>query len=133
MKNISNINKAFFAFSLFLLLVLGCNPSSTANLLFDGPNYDKANNNAIVFGRLVDKETKESLVGANVILIDYKLGAATDNYGNYFIKDIPPGVYNIKATYVGYERSILPDIKLDSNKRYLIDFELQPQNIPGMP
>jgi len=115
----------FIASSFLFLLIIGCNPTSTANLLFDGTNNDRSNNNTLIFGRVVDKDTNEPIVGANVFLKDYNIGAATDIYGNYLINDIPPGIYDIKVTYVGYKSLILADINLDSKKRYLIDFELQ--------
>jgi hypothetical protein len=125
MKNYSNIYIIFFASSFLSLLIIGCNPTSTANILFDGTNNDRSNNNTLLFGRVVDKDTNEPLVGANVTLKDYNIGSATDIYGNYLIKDIPPGIYNVKGTYVGYKVLNLSDIKLDNKKRYLIDFELQ--------
>ena len=115
----------FIASSFVSLLIIGCNPTSTANILFDGTNIDRSNNNALLFGRVVDKDTNEPLVGANVTLKDYNIGAATDVYGNYLIKNISPGIYTVKVTYIGYESLILSDIKLESNKRYLTDFELQ--------
>ena len=115
----------FIASSFVFLLIIGCNPTSTANILFDGTNIDRSNNNALLFGRVVDKDTNEPLVGANVTLKNYNIGAATDVYGNYLIKDISPGIYTVKVTYIGYESLILSDIKLESNKRYLTDFELQ--------
>ncbi len=125
MKNYSNIYIIFFASSFLSLLIIGCNPTSTANILFDGTNYDRSNNNALFFGRVVDKNTNEPLVGANVTLKNYNIGSATDVYGNYLIKDIPPGIYTVKVSYIGYKSSILSDIKLDTKKRYLIDFRLQ--------
>ena len=115
----------FIASSFVFLLIIGCNPTSTANILFEGTNFDRSNNNAMLFGRVVDKDTDEPLIGANVTLKDYNIGAATDVYGNYLIKNILPGVYTIKVTYIGYEVLILSDLKLKSKKRYLIDFELQ--------
>ena len=115
----------FIASSFVSLLIICCNPTSTANILFDGTNIDRSNNNALLFGRVVDKDTNEPLIGANVTLKDYNIGAATDVYGNYLIRDISPGVYTIKITYVGYKALILSDIKLENKKRYLIDFELQ--------
>jgi hypothetical protein len=115
----------FIASSFLFLLIISCNPTSTANILFEGTNIDRSNDNTLLFGRVVDKDTNEPLVGATVVLKDYNIGASTDVYGNYLIKDIPPGIYTVKVSYVGYKSSIISDIKLESNKRYLIDFKLQ--------
>jgi len=125
MKIYSKVFIIFFSSTLFFI---SCNPSSTANFLSE-TEYEGFKDNIILFGRILDKITNEPLVGANVTLIDYKLGAATDIYGNYLIKYIPPGTYNIEVRFIGYQDLSLSDIKLDSNKRYLIDFNLQPELI----
>ena len=124
MKAYSNFYFALFSNLFLLVLIIGCNPTSTAYFLYDGKNYDRQNNNALLFGRIVDKDTNAPLVGANVTLNDYRLGAATDIYGNYLIKDIPPGTYRIRAAYIGYEALFISDVNLDTNKIYLIDFKL---------
>jgi len=78
--------------ALILSHILSFNPASTANFLFDGENNLKPNDNVILFGRVVDKDTNEPIAGANITLIDYEnlkeFGSATDIFGNYLIKDI---------------------------------------------
>lgn len=55
-----------------------------------------------ISGKIVDRETKEPLVGATVLLEGTTLGASSDINGNYVILNVPAGTYNIKASYVGY-------------------------------
>ncbi len=61
-------------------------------------------------GKVFDAKSGEPLIGANVVvLLDgiQKGGASTDINGNYTIKPIPPGTYNIRATYIGYNDVII--------------------------
>ena len=56
-----------------------------------------------ITGKITDRETKEPLIGANVLLEGTALGASTDVNGDYTILNVPAGNYNLKATYVGYQ------------------------------
>ena len=54
-------------------------------------------------GWVRDIKTQEPLVGVNVHLNGTLIGTSTDKYGNYEIKKIPPGSYELVFSYVGYE------------------------------
>ena len=53
-------------------------------------------------GKVTSKETGEPLIGANVMIDGTLLGAATDQDGNYFILQVPPGTYSVRFTMIGY-------------------------------
>ena len=55
-----------------------------------------------IAGKVVD-EQGAPLVGASVFLEDTELGAQTDFDGNYRIANVPPGSYNLIASYLGYQ------------------------------
>lgn len=70
-------------------------------------------------GRVMDAETNEALPFANVSLKqDNKLiaGASTDFDGQYLIKPVPPGYYDLQVDYVGYQSVKMEDVLLQSNK-----------------
>ena len=48
-------------------------------------------------GKVTDKNTGEPLIGANILLQNTNLGAATDENGEFIIINIPPGVYTVKV------------------------------------
>ena len=75
-------------------------------------------------GKLIDRQTKEPLAGANVILIDTRLGAATDLKGNFIIQNIPVGAYSIQFSYIGYETITKTDIIIKSNRTTFIESDL---------
>ncbi len=66
-------------------------------------NINEAGNTGKIAGKVIDRETGEPLIGANVVLKGLKLGASTDVNGDYFILGIPPGTYTVTASLLGYE------------------------------
>ncbi len=81
-------------------------------------------------GHVYDKSTNEILLGANVTIKNTSLGAATDVYGNYFIRNIPGGNQSILVSYIGYQ-SITIDVNILSDKTVEHDFYLMPSALEG--
>ncbi len=61
--------------------------------------------NGAVHGRVEDAHTGDALPGANVFLVGTSLGASTGLNGRFMIKDVPPGSYTVRTTYIGYKTS----------------------------
>ena len=53
-------------------------------------------------GKVFDKETKQALIGCNVIVKGTSIGAASDLNGNFLIRGIPAGRQTILISYIGY-------------------------------
>jgi outer membrane receptor protein involved in Fe transport len=75
-------------------------------------------------GKVLDADTKEPLIGANIILLNTNLGAATDIDGNYFILNITPGTYEVKVSYVGYAPKTVQEVRVVANLTYELNVEL---------
>jgi hypothetical protein len=84
----------------------------------------KCDSCATLFGKVLDSNTKEPLVGANVLLELPDLGAATDIDGHYIIKNIRSGMYNIKCSYIGYMTQIVDSVLLASFEKKEINIEM---------
>ena len=82
-----------------------------------------------IAGKIVDAQTKEALVGVNVVIPGMTLGASTDVDGNYFIINIPPGTYQVRASAVGFSPLAMIDVKVFVDQTTRINFELQAQAI----
>ena len=82
-----------------------------------------------ISGNIVDKDTDEPLIGVNVQVFDDSGnllgGAATDFDGNYFILNIRPGIYKVKASYVGYNSVTQTSVVVSSDRTAKVDFKLE--------
>ncbi|MBN1302093.1 MAG: TonB-dependent receptor [Melioribacteraceae bacterium] len=90
-----------------------------------------------IAGRITDSKTGEALIGANVIVfakwvnnteqsLFNVLGAATDFEGEYFILNLPPGEYSVKASFVGYKQQVITRVQVNVDKTTSVDFKLVP-------
>ncbi len=72
-----------------------------------------------ITGKVLDKETGDPLIGANVIVKDTYFGAAADVEGEFMIPNIPPGEYTLTISAVGYQKitikHVLVKIDLTTN------------------
>ena len=82
-----------------------------------------------IAGKVVDAQTKEPLIGVNVFIPGTTLGAASDLEGNYFIINIPPGTYQLKASAVGYASQTVNNVTVSADRTTQITFELASQTI----
>ncbi len=82
-----------------------------------------------IAGKIVDAQTSEVLVGVNVLIEGTTLGAASDVDGNYFIINIPPGTYTLKASAVGYTPLTMSEVKVFVDQTTKIDLKLQAQAV----
>lgn len=61
-----------------------------------------AQNTGTIEGQLLDQETQEPLISANVFIQSLSKGAATDADGNFTIAEVPYGTYELRISYIGY-------------------------------
>lgn len=73
----------------------------------------QAGNTGKLVGVVVDRDTGEPLIGANVIIKGTLLGAATDLNGYYYIINIPPGTYEVEFSYVGYQSLTVKNVRIN--------------------
>lgn len=84
-----------------------------------------------ISGRIIDAETNEPLPGANVRLEGTVQGASSDVDGYYFILNVPPGTYDVTATFMGYQTVTQTGVKVDVDKTTPVDFTLTPAVFEG--
>src|SRR3990172_6712818 len=65
-----------------------------------------------ITGRLVDSETGDPLIGANVFFEGTMIGSASDLDGNYTIGKVPSGTYQLVISMIGYARKIVTDVQI---------------------
>jgi outer membrane receptor protein involved in Fe transport len=82
-----------------------------------------------IAGKIIDSKSKEPLIGVNVLIVGTTMGAATDVDGNYFILNIPPGVYQLRASLVGYSTVLENNVRVSVDQTTRINFEMGEQAI----
>lgn len=78
----------------------------------------------IIRGRVIDKNTQDAIVGANVLIEGTGTGSATDVDGFYKIVNVPVGSFNLVASAIGYNAFTRFNIILTSGNEQIINFEL---------
>lgn len=80
-----------------------------------------------VRGTVVDSESKQPLIGANIIMLNSEpfLGASTDVDGNFKIEKVSIGRHDIKITYLGYEEQVISQVLVSTGKELVLNIELQ--------
>jgi len=84
-----------------------------------------------IAGRIVDKNTGEPLVGTNIVVEGMSLGAQVDIDGDFFILNVPPGVYTVTASYVGYTTQQVQNVTVKVDLTAIIDLELSEAIMEG--
>lgn len=69
-----------------------------------------------ITGSIRDELTGEAIIGANVLIENTNLGAATDVNGKFQIRNIDEGLYNIKISHITYQSKILKDVKIKGDE-----------------
>ena len=78
----------------------------------------------IVKGRVFDQMNNEAVPFANIYIEEIQVGTSTDLDGNYEIKEIKPGLYNILFTFIGYESSRKAEVIVSSTKPTVLNIGL---------
>lgn len=80
-----------------------------------------------ITGTVIDRDTGDPLFGVNILVRGTSFGAVTDFEGEYTIRNIRPGEYNVEYRYVGYERTLITGIRVEENEATEINVELGQQ------
>jgi hypothetical protein len=80
--------------------------------------------NGKIRGTVRDVATKQTLPGANVVVVGTALGAMADAQGQYTIQNVPPGQYRLQASVVGYRRVIVENVSVNLDQTVEQNFDL---------
>jgi len=75
-------------------------------------------------GTVIDKETKEALPGANILIKGTTMGAAADIDGKFFIMNIPAGTYTVVASMMGYSSMEITSVHVSIDLTTNLEFSL---------
>jgi len=66
-------------------------------------------------GTVTDKETKQPVIGASVLVVGTTRGAMTNGDGKFVISQLEPGIYTLRITHVHYQTVEVTDVNVTSD------------------
>ena len=88
---------------LFILLILLSGISPTMNAMIAPVTYS-------VRGKVIDRQSRQPVAYANVFVAGIPgKGASTDSLGTFKIEQVPPGIYSLEASCIGYQTVSTPE------------------------
>jgi len=99
-------------------------------ILFLGFNTVQAQQSGIITGTVLDQDTGEPLPFAHVMLEGTNLGTTTTSDGEYIIRQVPPGDYNLVVGFIGYQRQEIP-ITVTSGETLEVNVSLETVSVEG--
>lgn len=75
-------------------------------------------------GKIVNPVNNDPVAFANVLILTTDFGAISDENGNYEITNIPPGLYNVRASFVGFKTQTQYEVQVTLARPVQLDFEL---------
>jgi len=81
-----------------------------------------------VKGKIIDTDTKVTLPGANVVLLNNSeivQGTSSDMDGNFKLNNVPIGRHSFKVMYIGYEEVYLNEIQVGSGREVVLNIQMK--------
>ncbi len=87
----------------------------------------KAQSVQTIRGHVTDKDSKTSLPGANVVLLNVQplTGTVTDADGNFRLDNVATGRHDLQITFIGYKPAVFQGIIVNSVKEIVLEVELE--------
>lgn len=82
-----------------------------------------------ITGTIVDAESGESLIGANIIIKGTAIGATTDLDGHFTIKRVKPGSYDVVVSYIGFHPITVLNVEVRAGAEAIIHLILRPEAV----
>lgn len=78
----------------------------------------------VIDGKVTDGESGEPLRGATIQIVEAKKGAYSDTKGTFRIKNVTPGTYTVRFTFLGYETKVVENVECTGDKTITLNVVL---------
>ncbi|MDR9388288.1 MAG: TonB-dependent receptor [Balneolaceae bacterium] len=82
-----------------------------------------------IAGTIVDGETGDPLFSASVLVVETSDGAVADFDGNYLIKNLQPGTYTLRVSYISFATQTITDVVVNADEVTTIDIAMQSEGV----
>lgn len=94
-------------------------------------NFLFAQTTGKIFGIVTDANSGDPLIGVNILIEGTGMGASTDGSGEFFIINVPPAKYEVRAEYIGYQSVIVADVQVSVNRTASIPIKMKEAVVEG--
>jgi iron complex outermembrane receptor protein len=84
----------------------------------------------VIVGKVVEKESQKPLSGAHAVLTGSTIGSMSDERGEFQLKGLLPGDYELRVSYVGYVTRTR-QVRVLAGEATMVAIELQTAILPG--
>lgn len=84
-----------------------------------------------ISGLVTDSETGEPLPGVNVMISGTNYGTATGLDGNFYILNVPPGIHEVQAQFIGYARMTIQEVRVVVDMTTTVNVSMQTEALQG--
>jgi outer membrane receptor protein involved in Fe transport len=92
--------------------------------LLSGAGRLAAGTTGKIAGTVVDRSTRQPLIGANVLVVGTSAGTVTDMDGYFMILNMQPGIYSIRVSMMGYQTRVTEELRVSIDMTATCDAEL---------
>ncbi|HMP30023.1 MAG TPA: carboxypeptidase-like regulatory domain-containing protein, partial [Saprospiraceae bacterium] len=82
----------------------------------------------VLRGTVKDGLTNEGVISATVVLLNTTIGNTTDLDGNFEIRDIKPGVYDVQISFIGYKTETIYEVEIQSSRPTILNITMQEES-----
>ena len=109
---------------MFVMKIIGALAMLLAT--FISPSFSQ-NPSQTVRGTVFDTDSKLPLVGVGVAILgtDPLIGTTTDEKGEFRFANVPVGRITLQLSYIGYEKTSMPNIEVNSGKEVVLTVNMQ--------
>lgn len=87
--------------------------------------FQIAAENINIKGAIIDKKSREPLIGATIHILGSNRGAITDLDGNFKLIGLLEGIYDIEIKYVGYKTEVRKKVQVKNGNLMSLNLELE--------
>ncbi|MCK5087775.1 MAG: TonB-dependent receptor [Melioribacteraceae bacterium] len=84
-----------------------------------------------ISGVIIDSDTGAPLIGVNIIIEETMMGASTNVNGEFTILNVPPGIYTVKISMIGYADYRVQNVRVIIDRTTNLDAELKMSAVVG--
>lgn len=79
-----------------------------------------------VQGSVFDKKTEKPLPSATIFLSGTTIGTVSDAQGNFILRNVPPGIYELVVRFLGFEQIVMPFEMRSNGTVFIENIHLRP-------